>query len=364
MKSRETFLFVGLAVLLILNSSAYSYNQVIDLGAVRYIDSNGSYSINDSGQIAGYDFIGSYQRRAFLLDSSNGDRKNLGTLGGYNSGGASSINNSGQVVGWSHSISGGEHACLFDSTGGGANIDLGGGNWSLANSINNHGQIVGLASGSGSRHACLFDSTGGGANIVLDPLGYDGEAFSINNNGQIVGYSGQHAYIFDSTGGGANIDLVGGYGSLAHSINDNFQIVGLANDRACLFDPTGGGNNIDLGTLDGYDHSFASSISNTGLIVGYVSNSLWYRWGFQNEFADGRACLFDPTGNGNNIDLNTLIDPTSGWILTQASSVNNNGWITGYGYDASGDQHAFLLTPEPATLLILGLGGLILRRRK
>jgi len=54
------------------------------------------------------------------------------------------------------------------------------------------------------------------------------------------------------------IDLgtLGGNESGAYSINNQGQIVGYAYDssgnfRATLFDPTGGGKNIDLGTLGG-----------------------------------------------------------------------------------------------------------------
>jgi len=64
-------------------------------------------------------------------------------------------------------------------------------------------------------------------------------------------------------------------------------------------------------------------------------------------------------------DLNDLIAPGSGWVLIQAQAINDNGWITGYG-QIDGEAHAFLLTPEPATLSLLALGGLavLMRRRK
>ncbi|MDP2932798.1 MAG: DUF3466 family protein, partial [bacterium] len=187
---------------------------------------------------------------------------------------------------------------------------------------------------------------------------------SINNNGQIVGgapnsFGYTRACLYDSTGGGNNTDLgtLGGLSwSVAFSINDNGQIVGSAQNgfgyqHACLFDPTGNGANIDLGTLGG--NSYAQSINDNGQIVGWADNS------------GMRACLFDPTGLSNNIDLNTLINPASGWILTQASEINNNGWIVGQGINPDGQTHAFLLViPEPATIILLTLGGLVLRRKE
>jgi len=77
-----------------------------------------------------------------------------------------------------------------------------------------------------------------------------------------------------------------------------------------------------------------------------------------------RASLFDPTGQGHNIDLNTLIDPGLGWILTGAYSINDNGWIVGWGYNPDGYARAYLLIPEPATLAILALGGALALLRK
>jgi uncharacterized membrane protein len=59
-------------------------------------------------------------------------------------------------------------------------------------SINNYGEVVGVINkrevGGGSVHAVLFDSTGAGNVIDLGTLGgQNASAFSISNNGQIVG---------------------------------------------------------------------------------------------------------------------------------------------------------------------------------
>jgi hypothetical protein len=66
-----------------------------------------------------------------------------------------------------------------------------------------------------------------------------------------------------------------------------------------------------------------------------------------------RACLFDPTGGGNNIDLNTLIPPDSGWTLKYADSINNHGWIVGTGTNPDGFDRAYLLKiAEPRTYYV------------
>ena len=53
-----------------------------------------------------------------------------------------------------------------------------------------------------------------------------------------------------------------------------------------------------------------------------------------------------------------------------ARSINNNGWIVGESYDASGNDHAVLWepVPEPGSILALlfgisGMGGIMRRRR-
>ena len=58
------------------------------------------------------------------------------------------------------------------------------------------------------------------------------------------------------------------------------------------------------------------------------------------------------------VDLNSLIDPHSGWYLSTATAINNSGQITGFGYLNPPNIHAFLLTPvpEPPTFALAALG--------
>jgi probable HAF family extracellular repeat protein len=219
-------------------------------------------------------------------------------------------------------------------------IDLGtlGGNSSSASSINNSGQIVGWSKdSSGYERATLFDSTGDGNNIDLGALvGNNSHAESINDNGQIVGSAYKSpgfgvATMFDPTGNGNNIDLgtlPGGNWSVAESINNNGQIVGEADNaallmRPTLFDPTGDGNNIDLGTLPGCSSGAAVSINNNGQIVGACDNII---------LTVLRATLFDPTGNGNNIDLDVIDDRHS-----IAWSINDKGEVAGEAHTTNLD---------------------------
>jgi hypothetical protein len=65
------------------------------------------------------------------------------------------------------------------------------------------------------------------------------------------------------------------------------------------------------------------------------------------------------------VDLNSLISPTSGWVLEQANAINDNGQIVGFG-TIDGETHGFLLTPvpEPGSLSLLAVGGVALLRRR
>ena len=85
----------------------------------------------------------------------------------------------------------------------------------------------------------------------------------------------------------------------------------------------------------------------------------------------GRGLAFLYDGGPSFIDLNTVLEPTSGagWTLNVALDINNFGQIVGTG-SFGGVDHAFLLTPvpEPSTWALM-LGGLALlaglaRRRR
>ena len=384
MKRINLFTLLIIFLLLSVSTKTKAYYEIIDLGTVAGSSSSfrsWAYSINNNGEIVGFSETNSfdYYYRACSLDSSgNGNNVDLGALEGYRDSKARSVNENGQIVG--NANNGNEYtncrATLFGPNGTSSNIDLGtlpDCAYSEAWSNNNSGQIVGWASNSSGTkltlfRAALFDQSGDGNNIDLGTLGGDyGRAYSINDYGQIVGVASDslddfYATLFDASGDGNNINLgtLPGYDYQSHAycINNHGQIVGCAYDsgsrhHAALFDSSG--NNIDLGTLTGYLNGSALSINDNGQIVGYSYDQ-----------SNGRcAALFDPTGNGNNIDLNTLIDPDSGWFLEYAYSINDQGWIVGTGINPDGCYtRGFLLTPEPATVLLFGLGGLLIRRRR
>jgi probable HAF family extracellular repeat protein len=143
-----------------------------------------------------------------------------------------------------------------------------------------------------------------------------------------------------------DLGTLGGTSSGGSGINDSGQVTGGSDTtdtlvaHAFLYD----GTMHDLGTLGG-TFSAGSGINASGQVTG---NSL-------NENGAFHAFLY--TSGSGMVDLNTLIDPLSGWELLHGYAINDAGQITGQGLIGD-ERHAFLLTPvpEPSSLALLALG--------
>jgi len=218
--------------------------------------------------------------------------------------------------------------------------------------------------------------------------GFASYAFGINAAGQVTGYSGtvptdaiEHAFLYSGTpgSGGHMIDLgtVGGSSSAGRAINVNGQVAGesyIAGDgaqHAFLYSgtPGSGGHMSDLGTLGGTS-SYASAINAGGQVVGNSATA---------GNANTHAFLYTgtPGVNGQMIDLDAWLDannPTDGskWTLFEAHGLTDSGLVTGYGFYSDGPgglsdgDRAFLLdasalvVPEPAGILVMGIGATLI----
>ncbi len=279
------------------NSDSSQYHAIYYDGSIHDLGLGVAEGINANDQVVGYDASNSAARIPFLYD---GSRHALGAV--FNSPPSPftfprDINDAGQVVGYSGQAAQGG-AFRYDLSDISLH-SLGGAFISEANAISSNGLITGYENGGGTNAHAFFYNTS------LHDLGTLGgnisQGLGINSLGQIVGSS---------------------------NVTNNGQLHGF------LYD----GSMHDLGSF------IPQGINASSLVVGSSPGA-----------TTDVATLYD-TASGL-VDLNTLINPLSGWTLDTAVGINNSGQITGTG-TFNGASHAFLLTPvpEPSTFVLAAVG--------
>jgi probable HAF family extracellular repeat protein len=170
-------------------------------------------------------------------------------------------------------------------------------------------------------------------------------ACGINSKGQVIGQSDYRAFIWQDGKITELPPLPDMETSVAKAINDSGLAVGESNDelhwekkrasRACIWDQK---RNVTALPILGGNWSEAHAINNKGQIVGNSGGIQDYP-----PESCGYAVIWQ---DGKITDLNKLIPPNSGWILNEATGINDAGQIVGDG-DYMGHTRAFLLTPIP-----------------
>jgi probable HAF family extracellular repeat protein len=330
--------------------------------AVAGADST-AYGINNLGQVVGTMAYGTGYH-AFVAGS--GGVTDIGALLGGQYSSATAINDHGQVVGNANGAG-------YLYSGGSAALIPGA---ESAFGINNAGTVVGAYSNGGGGWTTLHAYTyaGGAVNdLGTLPNGDSSRAFAINNHGDVVGAAAnviegapnfpEDPFLYHN-GVMTSLGSFGGVWSGATSINDHGQIVGYSGidtspDPGDIYPRTAflydGGVLRNLGgLLPGYS-SIAYDINNLGQIVGSAS------------LADGDAHAF-LYENGRMVDLNTLVDPASGWTISGAAAINDLQQIAASACRAGVCQAVRLdlvsAVPEPPVYALLLAGLALVRRRR
>ncbi len=345
---------VALGAFVVPTADAQNY-AITDLGTLGGTNSQ-AYSINNHGQIVGVAALSNGWMHAFMYD--DGMMSDLGTLGGTNSQ-ANFIDDAGHMVGTADMPGENHHAFLATNGPAGMTMmdlfTLGGTN-SEAYCVTTNGMVVGTAQlADGDHHAFLATNQIG--RMMMSDLhtlgGPSSIAYGMNGRGQVVGasdLSGGGYLAFMTTNGGtammSGMGTFGGPSSVAHSINNTGQTVGLAdmpggNHQAFMSGSgmMGGGMMMsNLGTLGG-TNSAAYCINNLDQVVGTA------------QTPDGTNHAFLYNG-GMMQDLNQMIPPSSGWLLTEARSINDAQQIVGSGM-TGGQVHGFLMTPVTSAMTMM-----------
>jgi probable HAF family extracellular repeat protein len=302
--------------------STYTLTDLAAVGAPGVVS-----DINDAGQVAGV-----AAGRAYVWQ--DGMATDLGDLGGAVAG-VADLNNLGHVIGMAAPAPGAPPVPFLWRDG--AMRDLGMGSGAQVVAINDSDQIVGNASG----RAFLWQD---GALTDLGELfpGGGAGAADINNAGVVVGsaYTGRAGTIglpvYDAfqwqDGVMTDVGTPGfTISSYPASINNAGQFVG----STTVYVNTGYGAAVISKSLS-YDGTTL-----TTLPVGGLQNWAWdvNDAGQVVGSMDGRAYLYE---GGVAKDLNTLLPPGTGAVLTAARAVNRSGRIIG----SMSNGHSFLLTPD------------------
>jgi uncharacterized membrane protein len=239
----------------------------------------------------------------------------LPTFGGYD-GFATGINNRGEIVGWAETTT---HDSTCDSP---QVLQFEAALWNKDNKIEELQPYSG------------------------DP---DGAATAINSAGQAVGISGlcgtavggasaEHMLLWQN-GTATSLPTLGGqYWNTPMDINDNGDVTGfsdhsgdsVSNPNFTSFIWTKNGGTQDLGTLSGDSVSEGLGINDRDQIVGV-------------SYPSGHGFIW---AGGTMLDLNNLMPANSGYTITDAQDINNDGAITGSAQDSAGNTYAFMAIPR------------------
>lgn len=267
---------------------------------------------------------------------------------------ANAVNASGQMVGGGETING----VRAISTVGGVTTNLGTLSpllSSIANGVNAQGDVVGTCWDQNFVNPSFGFIHRNGVMSQAGPLG---EAWDINASGFVAGHGGSvwQARLWDSVGNTFTpLGTLGGNQSRAFAVNASNQVVGWASTgtgawNAYVWTSAFGMTDLNISGQLGPGDSVAWDINDAGEIVGDYG------------LTGSRRAFY--SRNGVATDLNSWLPSNSGWVLTSARGINDQGCIVGTGL-LNGEQRGYVMcVPAPGSLALVGLGGVLCVRRR
>lgn len=236
--------------------------------------------VNDNGQVIGGFTDASGDRRAFSWTEAGG-LVQLQTLPGGTQDGGNAINNKGQITGSVHAANGQFEVVIWESATSAPQVIPGFGS---ASDINENGEVVGVVGANGFFWSPQPQPNGTRTTIL--PLAGDELAtpVSVNDAGQVVGWSsggaaGQRAFIWTADSGSV---ALGGGATHAGVINNAGEVLGLrsVNGQQVAFRMSPAGVFTDL-VLPGGGGFNPFDMNDDGDVVGVgdSSNALLWRQG-------------------------------------------------------------------------------------
>jgi probable HAF family extracellular repeat protein len=185
--------------------------------------------------------------------------------------------------------------------------------------------VTGYVELAGNRFHAFLYSNGQTTDLGTLPGRSESAAYAINDEGEVTGESSAYAFIYRN----GQMQQIGPFGSQGLGLNNADQVTGYFNlpEFCCHTFLYSDGQFQDLGTLGG-DFSRASGINNAGQVTGTS----------QTQQGTLHAFLYT---DGQMFDVNDLIDPTLGLMMSTGLAVSDNGDVAGFGL-VNGTGHPLL----------------------
>ncbi len=346
--------------------------DIIDLGKIEGGTNSFAYGLNNTGEVVGFgngplitndngQEVPEFDRHA--IQFMNGSIVDLGTLVNGSSSLALAINNNGTIIGTSsetRTVTNSDGVEIevtenFASTFQGGMVsklnDLADFTFTEGLSINDNEIAVGVgfidvdpdddvtAIQRGYIYNVATDTRISNVSALSDGVGRQSYPLSINNNGLVAGWAEKdvdgiieaRAFWLDISQPDVLNELptLNTIITIARDINDSGIVVGLAQNTpsrarnaSFLYNINNDSELTILPYLDSrFEDSVANAINNNGQIVGQALVSA-------PSIGQRAAYLFE---NDETKNLNSLISCETGWFLDNATNINDNGEIVGYG---------------------------------